>query len=83
MELATLTSQNQITIPAKVRKALKLKPGDKVSFYNQGKDTLKFGKALTLKDSHGILKEYAKNARKNVTADDLWVEGYDNEKSSN
>lgn len=31
--IATVTSKGQITIPAEVRKALKLKPGEKVKFF--------------------------------------------------
>jgi AbrB family looped-hinge helix DNA binding protein len=33
MPTATMTSKGQITIPAKVRKALGLKPGVKIDFY--------------------------------------------------
>ena len=32
MELAKITSKGQITIPADIRKRLRLKPGDKVLF---------------------------------------------------
>ena len=32
MELATVSSNGQITVPADIRKALRLKPGDKVAF---------------------------------------------------
>ncbi|MDR1089028.1 MAG: AbrB/MazE/SpoVT family DNA-binding domain-containing protein [Coriobacteriales bacterium] len=38
MELATVTSKGQITIPASVRKELRLKEGSKVLFFNNGKD---------------------------------------------
>ena len=33
MELAKVTSKGQITIPADIRKRLRLKPGDKVLFF--------------------------------------------------
>jgi antitoxin PrlF len=33
MPSATLTSKGQITIPVEVRKALKLKPGTRIDFY--------------------------------------------------
>lgn len=33
MPTATMTSKGQITIPIKVRKALKLKPGVRIDFY--------------------------------------------------
>ena len=32
MATATITSKGQVTIPANVRKALSLKPGDKIDF---------------------------------------------------
>ncbi len=37
MPTATVTSKGQITIPAEVRKALGLKPGDKVDIFEVGK----------------------------------------------
>jgi AbrB family looped-hinge helix DNA binding protein len=36
MELAKITSKGQITIPIGIRKALGLKDGDKVIFFEQG-----------------------------------------------
>jgi antitoxin PrlF len=36
MELAKITSKGQITIPIAIRKALGLKDGDKVVFFQQG-----------------------------------------------
>ena len=38
MELATVTSKGQITIPVSIRKELGLKKGSKVLFINNGKD---------------------------------------------
>jgi AbrB family looped-hinge helix DNA binding protein len=38
MELATVTSKGQITIPVSIRKELRLKEGSKVLFFNNGKD---------------------------------------------
>lgn len=35
MELAKITSKGQITIPINIRRALKLKDGDKVAFVEQ------------------------------------------------
>ena len=35
MELAKITSKGQITIPISIRRALKLKDGDKVAFIEQ------------------------------------------------
>lgn len=36
MPTATMTSKGQITIPVKVRKALGLKPGVRIDFYEMG-----------------------------------------------
>lgn len=33
MSTATVTSKGQITIPAEMRRALKLQPGDRIDFY--------------------------------------------------
>ena len=35
MEIAKITSKGQITLPIKIRQALKLKEGDKVAFVEQ------------------------------------------------
>jgi AbrB family looped-hinge helix DNA binding protein len=36
MPYSTVTSKGQTTIPAKIRKALRIKPGDKVEYELQG-----------------------------------------------
>jgi AbrB family looped-hinge helix DNA binding protein len=38
MELATVTSKGQITIPVAIRKELGLREGSKLLFFNKGKD---------------------------------------------
>jgi len=38
MELATVTSKGQITIPASIRRELGLKEGSKILFYKKGND---------------------------------------------
>jgi AbrB family looped-hinge helix DNA binding protein len=40
MEQATLTAKGQITIPAKVRRKLDLKTGNKVFFFDSGDDVV-------------------------------------------
>jgi AbrB family looped-hinge helix DNA binding protein len=40
MELATVTSKGQVTIPAKVRRKLGLQTGSKVLFFDSGDDVL-------------------------------------------
>lgn len=55
MYLATVTNQNQITIPAKVREIQGIKPGDQVVFSPQ-KKAFKFHRLLSANDTFGLLK---------------------------
>jgi len=55
MEYATLTKQNQITVPIKVRDKLKLKPSDRLVFYESG-ETIKVSKLKSIDDFRGLLK---------------------------
>ncbi|HNU76530.1 MAG TPA: AbrB/MazE/SpoVT family DNA-binding domain-containing protein [bacterium] len=55
MEYATLTKQNQITVPMKVRDKLKLKPSDRLVFYESG-ETIKVSKLKSIDDFRGLLK---------------------------
>jgi AbrB family looped-hinge helix DNA binding protein len=71
---ATLTSQNQITIPAYVRAKAGLKPGDRILFMPVG-DKFEMEKAVDISDLTGIFKKYAKNYKPYDTAD-LWTERY-------
>jgi AbrB family looped-hinge helix DNA binding protein len=56
MPTATVTSKGQITIPAKVRKALGLKPGVRIDFYEtaDGEYTLR-PKSSSIIDMRGCL----------------------------
>jgi AbrB family looped-hinge helix DNA binding protein len=40
MELATVTSKGQVTIPVSIRRELGLKEGSKVLFFNKGSDVV-------------------------------------------
>ena len=40
MEQATVTSKGQITLPAKIRRKLDIKPGSKVFFFEEGDDVV-------------------------------------------
>lgn len=71
---ATLTSQNQITIPAYVREKAGFKPGDKISFMPVG-DKFEMEKAVDLSDLRGVFKKYAKNY-KPYDVGDLWAEDF-------
>jgi AbrB family looped-hinge helix DNA binding protein len=56
MPTATVTSKGQITIPIEVRKALKLKAGDKINFFRGEDGNYTFEpKTGSLKDMLGIL----------------------------
>lgn len=51
MELAKITSKGQITIPIGIRKALGLKDGDKVIFFEQnGKINMENSSLIALRD---------------------------------
>ena len=56
MEYATLTKHNQITVPIKVRDKLKLKPSDRLVFYESG-ETIKVSKLKSIDDFRGLLKD--------------------------
>lgn len=54
---AKITSKGQITLPAKLRKHLGLKPGDRLDFEDDGKSGVRLvAKTLTAHDLKGILK---------------------------
>jgi len=54
--LATITAKGQVTIPAEIRKALGLKPGDKVAFtLNQGEVKLEPSPSA-LRDGFGAVR---------------------------
>lgn len=56
-KVATVTSKGQVTLPASLRRTLKLKPGDKVAF-ERGDDGRYFIDARTgsLADLRGLIK---------------------------
>jgi antitoxin PrlF len=54
---AKVTSKGQITLPAKLRAELGLKPGDRVDFHRaKGGKVEMTAKTRTLKDMRGIIK---------------------------
>ncbi|OGC57032.1 hypothetical protein A3H26_03385 [candidate division WWE3 bacterium RIFCSPLOWO2_12_FULL_36_10] len=74
MDYATLTSQNQITIPKLIRRNLKLKPGDKVKFYTTKNDyNVVLERAGKLKDSLGLFAGYKTEVNK-VPEEGVWIE---------
>lgn len=68
MPSAKITSKGQITLPLEVRKALKLRPGDRVSFR-----TARDGRIVLEPDSVDLmsLKGAIKAKTKGVTLDDM------------
>lgn len=51
MTTATITSQGQITIPAEVRRALGLRPGDKLNVdYHTGMKQVQLSKPMSLEE---------------------------------
>jgi antitoxin PrlF len=56
MASATVTSKGQITIPAEIRKALKIKPGTRIVFYETGpRSYAMIAKTGSIRDLKGIL----------------------------
>jgi antitoxin PrlF len=56
---ATLTSKGQLTIPARLRKALHLKPGDKVVFIEDGQGHVVLeARTNTFADLRGIVQAH-------------------------
>lgn len=56
MPSAVVTSKGQITIPVEIRKALKIKPGTKIVFYETSPGNFAFiAKTKSIKDLKGIL----------------------------
>ncbi len=82
MEYATLTKQNQITVPMKVRDKLKLKPSDRLVFYESG-ETIKVSKLKSLDDFKGLLKDSKIKLNKQMI-ESAWTERQiRNEKKNN
>lgn len=71
MDYATLTKQNQITVPKYVRESLQLKPGDKLYFYGDKKG-LSVIKAKGIEALWGFAKPNNKN--KKVNPQNVWLE---------
>lgn len=54
---AKLTSKGQITLPAELRKALGLKPGDRIEFVKTGKDRYELlARTKRFEDLEGIIE---------------------------
>jgi antitoxin PrlF len=56
MSICTITSKNQMTVPADMRAALGLKPGDRIKFSPQDDGTFRVEKAVGLEALRGILR---------------------------
>jgi len=76
MEYATLTNQNQITVPMKIRDKLSVKPGDKLVFYDEG-ENVKVVKLKSVRDFDGLLKDSKHKICKKDTSG-VWTERYNN-----
>ena len=74
MEYSTLTNQNQITIPMKIRDKLKLKPSDKIVFIQYG-DTITVSKLKSISDFKGLIKDSKLKLNKK-DKEEVWLERY-------
>jgi antitoxin PrlF len=75
MEYATLTSQNQITVPLKVRDKLALKPSDKLVFYENGGNVV-VTKLKSIADFKGLLKNHKQKPSKK-DEEQVWLDRYE------
>ena len=75
MDYATLTNQNQITVPMKVRDKLQLKPRDKLVFYESG-GSIKVSKLKSISEFDGLLKD-SKYKLKKKDKSGVWLERYE------
>ena len=63
MEVSTINAKGQITIPAKMRKILKLEPGSQVRLFLEADDeSLVMSATGSIKDAFGILPKPKKAA---------------------
>lgn len=63
MELAKVTSKGQITIPADIRRRLRLKPGDKVLFLeDDGRVTIENSSLIALSTIQQAMADQARNS---------------------
>jgi len=67
---ATVTSQGQITIPAKLRRELGLDRAT-ISITKNADDTIELKKTLDLLDLAGSLTQYAKNIDKGLSSQEI------------
>jgi AbrB family looped-hinge helix DNA binding protein len=56
MPTATLTSKNQVTIPAEVRDDMKLSQGDRIQFVRESDGKYRLERAASFESLRGILK---------------------------
>lgn len=73
MHKAKLTSKGQITLPASVRDALGVKPGDKVMFLPGANGEFRVRKVKSIKELYGCLAGFAA-PKTNAELDDLVAE---------
>ena len=80
--IATLTSQNQITIPVEVRKKAGLKPGERVMFVDDPKVGLTVRKVESYEELRGSLAKYVvgkprlTRTKLNKIREEMWTERY-------
>jgi len=71
MSEATITSKGQVTIPAEIRKAMGLKPGERVVFTQLDDGTTVFrAKTRSIVELRGILK-HARRTKRRVSIKDM------------
>ena len=72
MPTATVTSKGQITIPVKVRKAMGLKPGTRIDFYqNEDGRFVLYPKTGSIKDLEGCLAKFIPPGTPPITIEEI------------
>ncbi len=66
--ISTLTSKGQVTVPADIRKQLKLRPGDRLDFILREDGNLEI---IPLRESMESLKGMVPHPRRKVTLEDM------------
>jgi AbrB family looped-hinge helix DNA binding protein len=72
MQIATLTSQNQITIPHELRKLMGLQSGDKIRFVLNSRQEVIVKKVGGIRTTQGVFKDYI--PKTGTKKEGVWLE---------
>lgn len=72
MNISTVTSQNQITIPSKLRKMLNLQAGDKIRFLLNSRQQIMVEKVRGVQSTQGSLNQFVQKNKR--SSEEVWLE---------